>query len=156
MKLLREWKKVLEADLEYIVSELKEAVKIPAVIILSGEVGAGKTTFCQHFIHFCLPELKSKGEKLDVTSPSYSLINEFGTIAHADFYRLKKNSEVLQLELPLYAEKKEYFLIEWGKPFIQAIHEELFEEFSFYELAIDYVADGKLGIRNFCLREVQP
>ncbi len=156
MKLLREWKKVLESDLEYIVSELKEALKTPAVVILTGEVGAGKTTFTQHFIRACVPEIKNKNQTIDVTSPSYSLINEFGTIAHADLYRIKHKGELMQLELPLYAEKKNYFLIEWGKPFLQAIHEELFEEFTFYELVIEFVADSKNGVRNFSIYELRP
>ena len=49
MKEIRIWKKVLEQDLEYIVSEIKELIEKPAVMILSGAVGAGKTTFVQGF-----------------------------------------------------------------------------------------------------------
>ena len=38
------WKKVLEQDLEYISDEMKEHFEGKSCIILSGDVGAGKTT----------------------------------------------------------------------------------------------------------------
>ena len=45
MKVLRTWKKAHESDLESLVLELKDLVLKPAVVILSGPMGAGKTTF---------------------------------------------------------------------------------------------------------------
>lgn len=123
MSEIRAWKKIFLKDLEYVVSELKEVVKKPACIILTGEVGSGKTTFVKYF----LPSLK-------ITSPSYSIINEVGPIAHADFYRLKDPSEIIELELALYLENKEFFLVEWGHKYLNVLKREVENDFLFYEL----------------------
>src|SRR6478609_1911877 len=101
-KLVREWKKVYRSDLPYIVYELKDLAKVPAMIILEGDLGAGKTTFTQFFA----------GEK-ETLSPTYSILSESKNLVHADFYRIEKNEEVLQLEVPLYLEDKQYFFVEW-------------------------------------------
>ena len=109
LKEISNWKKAFESDLDYISIELREIISTPACIILNGPVGAGKTTFVQHFTR-CMQEENTS----EVNSPTYSIINEQGTIAHADFYRLKDSEEITHLELPLYAEKKKFFFIEWG------------------------------------------
>jgi len=124
-KLIREWKKVFFSDLSYIVYELKDLAKIPALIILDGDLGAGKTTFVQHFV----------GDK-EVLSPTYSILSETKNILHADFYRLEKTEEIIQLELSAYLENKNYFFVEWGLKFAKRIYRELPEEFTPYLLEI--------------------
>lgn len=124
-KLIREWKKVFKSDLPYIVYELKDLVRSPAMIVLDGELGAGKTTFTQQFI----------GEK-EVLSPTYSILSESKKFLHADFYRIEKNDEIIQLELGVYLEDKEYFLVEWGLKFATRLMRELPENFSSYLLEI--------------------
>jgi len=123
--LIREWKKVYKSDLPYIVYEMKDLAKVPAMIILDGELGAGKTTFTQSFV----------GDK-EVLSPTYSILSEYKNIAHADFYRLEKNEEVLQLEIPIYLEDKQYFFIEWGMKFARRVVRELPENWTPYLLEI--------------------
>ena len=59
-KIIREWKKVYRSDLSYIVYEMKDLVKVPAMVILEGDLGSGKTTFTQFFV----------GES-DILSPTY-------------------------------------------------------------------------------------
>lgn len=124
-KVIREWKKVFKSDLPYIVYELKDLAKVPCMIVLEGELGAGKTTFTQHFI----------GEK-DVLSPTYSILSETKNFLHADFYRLEKNEEVLQLEIPVYLEDKQYFFVEWGMKFARRLIRELPENWTPYLLEI--------------------
>jgi tRNA threonylcarbamoyladenosine biosynthesis protein TsaE len=54
------------------------------VIALSGDLGAGKTTFTQSFV-------RARGIKDDVTSPTFVLMNVYGAkekVYHFDFYRL--------------------------------------------------------------------
>ncbi len=124
-KLVREWKKVYRSDLPYIVYELKDLAKAPAMIILEGELGAGKTTFTQFFV----------GDN-EILSPTYSILSENKNIVHADFYRLEKNEEVLQLEIPQYLEDKQFFFIEWGFKFVRRVIRELPENWTPYLLEI--------------------
>lgn len=147
-KIIREWKKVYESDLPYIVYEMKDLAKVPAMIILEGALGAGKTTFVQLFI----------GDK-ETLSPTYSILSETKNIIHADFYRLEKNEEILQLELPTYLEDKQYFFVEWGMKFARRVHRELPENWNSYLLEID-INTGKDQSpegpsRNFSLSSLQ-
>lgn len=142
----RAWKKVYQSDLENIASEMKETVKKPAVIILSGPVGAGKTTFTKKFV----------GGKVDkMSSPTYSIVNESGNVAHADFYRLEDPEEIIHLELSLYLENKDFFLVEWGKKFIKDITRHAGVDFLYYELVIEINESSSPEVdipsRNFLL-----
>ena len=142
------WKKVLEQDLEYISDEMKEILEGKSCIILSGEVGAGKTTFIQNFMK------NTSGQ--DVLSPTYSIINEQEGFAHADFYRIDDVEEIVHLEMGLYAEGKNYFLVEWGLPYLKEIKSQLGDQFMYYELKIDVIDDesGSSGTRNLYLRKL--
>jgi len=149
-KSLREWKKVFVSDVSYISYELKEIIKPRAVIFLEGALGSGKTTFAKDFL----------GES-QTMSPSYSVVYEVGTNVHADLYRIEKKEEILQLEIPLYLEGKEYFLIEWGKKFFNTLNREIPEDFSFYlmEISVNSTAQSeteekKAFSRNFHLSEI--
>ena len=121
------WRKVSEQDLETVATELKMILEKPSVIILSGEVGVGKTTFTKKFVGF-------QGA---VHSPSYSLINEVGDVAHADLYRIECSEDLIHLEVSLYLEGKEYFMVEWGLPFVNELRKEVDERFDFFELHLD-------------------
>jgi len=124
---LRQWKKTLEKDLESIIYELKDFIETPAVIILSGDVGVGKTTFTKIFVKQVI------GDKF-AFSPTYSIVNELGDLVHADFYRLKDAEEIVHLELSMYLEDKDYFLVEWGKPYLREIMAETSDDFNLYEI----------------------
>lgn len=141
-KIVREWKKVYKSDLPYIVYEMKDLAKVPAMIILEGDLGAGKTTFTQFFV----------GEK-EILSPTYSILSENKNIVHADFYRLEKNEEILQLEIPIYLEDKQYFFVEWGMKFVKRVVRELPENWTPYLLEIKINSDTPDGpegpTRNF-------
>ena len=146
-KLIREWKKVYKSDLSYIVYELKDLAKVPAMIILEGDLGAGKTTFTQAFI----------GEN-ETLSPTYSILSEAKNFLHADLYRIEKNEEILQLELPVYLEDKQYFFVEWGLKFGRRLMRELPENYSSYLLEIhinEGAGDAVEGpSRNFFLYSI--
>jgi len=142
-KTVREWKKVYQSDLSYIVYEMRDLVKVPAMIILEGPLGAGKTTFVQNFV--------GEGE---ILSPTYSILSEAKNILHADLYRLEKQEEIIQLELSLYLEDKQYFFVEWGMKFARRIFRELPENFNSYvlDIEINEASDSPEGpSRNFTL-----
>ena len=130
-KLIREWKKVYKSDLSYIVYELKDLAKVPAMIILDGDLGAGKTTFTQAFI----------GDK-EVLSPTYSILSENKMFLHADLYRIEKSEDILQLELQTYLEDKQYFFVEWGMKLAKRLLRELPENFTPYLLEIQIHQGG--------------
>lgn len=149
-KVIREWKKVFELDLGYIAYELKDIAEKPAVILLDGVMGAGKTTFAKSFI-----------EDGNTFSPSYSVLSETRNVLHADLYRLEKASELIHIELPLYLETKQYFIIEWGSKFLQTLVREIPEHFKYYQLEIEVnenvqdSGDEKASFsRNFTLFEL--
>jgi tRNA threonylcarbamoyladenosine biosynthesis protein TsaE len=124
-QLLSEWKKVDLRDLPSVVQEIKAAIKIPSVLVLSGDMGIGKTTFSQHFI--------GKIQQ-SVVSPTYAIVNDHGDTLHADLYRLEEPGELLHLELHLYTAGKRYLLLEWGESFIGHLVKELGHEFFYFEL----------------------
>lgn len=146
-KEIRSWKKVYESDLPYISYELKQEVDTPALIILDGTLGAGKTTFSKVFID-------SDDETM---SPTYSILYEAGDILHADLYRIKNREEIIQLEIEEYLDNKNYFLVEWGKKYIHSLQRELPEDFSIYILEIsinDMTNETGEKSRNFELFKV--
>ena len=98
MRELKVWKKVYENDLPYVIEEFKESINEPALIFLTGEMGVGKTTFVRYYV----------GEKEFDGSPTYQLINDYGDIVHADFYRLKEQADLTHLEFNIHTEEKNF------------------------------------------------
>lgn len=85
--------------------------KRPLFIALNGDLGAGKTTFSQQFIHHC-------GFLGAVTSPTYALMQHYVTpkadIIHADLYRLGDAQELYEIGLLDDAiQNQAIVLIEW-------------------------------------------
>lgn len=142
MKALRHWKKVLETDLCSVAFEMNEYLEKPAIIILTGEVGLGKTTFTRYFVNMI-------DESLVTKSPSYSIINEMDDILHGDFYRLKDSSELIHLELPLLLEDKTLAFVEWASHYKKDLLSLVPEEFSCYEAEFTMNSDGHSRDINF-------
>lgn len=140
MTQVRTWKKVLESDLANIASEMKEVIEPPSVIILEGPVGAGKTTFTKIFL-----------DRKGTASPTYSIINEIDNLLHADLYRIEKKEELIHLEIPMYLEEKDYFLIEWGMPYLRELQRIIGDEFKYYQLKIEINENNS---RNFLLTKI--
>jgi tRNA threonylcarbamoyladenosine biosynthesis protein TsaE len=81
-----------------------------AVVFLTGELGAGKTTLVRGF-------LRAQGVTAAVRSPTYTLVelyrlNEL-TVLHADLYRLRTPEELDALGLREWAQEGYLWLIEW-------------------------------------------
>ncbi len=142
--MIKVWKKVLEENIPHVVEELKREIHNPAVVILSGPVGAGKTTLAKLF-----------SEDNSALSPTYSIINEFDDHAHADLYRIEDPSELIHLELPLYLEDKDYFLVEWGSEYVNELKRLIDSDFQFYELTISIVElESGTSARNYTLKKI--
>jgi tRNA threonylcarbamoyladenosine biosynthesis protein TsaE len=98
---INDWQKVVDS----ILPELKHNI-----LLLKGNLGAGKTTFTQFL-------LKNLGSQDEVNSPTYSIVNEYsspkGKIYHFDLYRLKNIEEVYDIGIEEYLDNAFLCIIEW-------------------------------------------
>ena len=80
------------------------------VVTLSGDLGAGKSTFARG-------ALRALGATGPIKSPSYTLLETYPlaevTVVHLDLYRLKDPSELEYLGLADYHRSGHLWLIEW-------------------------------------------
>ena len=80
------------------------------VILLTGEMGAGKTTFTSQLV-------RSFDKSLNPNSPTFNLMNEYKTsefsIFHFDLYRLKSSEEVDNLGFEEIWGKRGLSIVEW-------------------------------------------
>jgi len=80
------------------------------VILLTGEMGAGKTTFTANFV-------RSFDSSLNPNSPTFNLMNEYQTsnfsIFHFDLYRLKSALEIENLGFEEIWGKQGISVVEW-------------------------------------------
>ena len=98
-------------------SELASTLHVGDVVVLSGELGAGKTKFTEGF-------LKYFGLDNQISSPTFSIVNEYKKdnlhIYHFDVYRLEDVDEFYAIG------GEEYFssgicIIEWGEIIEEAL-----------------------------------
>lgn len=85
------------------------------VVILSGQLGAGKTTFTQGVA-------RGLGISTPVTSPTFTLIHTYIgrlTLVHCDFYRLKSHHEALNIGFLDYLSSESLVLVEWGETYLE-------------------------------------
>jgi tRNA threonylcarbamoyladenosine biosynthesis protein TsaE len=85
-----------------------------AVVLLIGNLGAGKTTLAKGIINGL-----GVAEPEDVTSPTFTLIHEYGEgrVYHIDLYRLDRAEQVATLGLDEIFDREAVVLIEWGERF---------------------------------------
>ncbi len=104
------------ADTHAIATGVAAAVRSGDVIVLAGEMGAGKTAFAQGFG-------AALGIEDPMTSPTFTLVHSYDldapargirTVHHADLYRLDRIAEVADLALQELAEFGGVVLVEWG------------------------------------------
>ena len=80
------------------------------IVALNGELGAGKTVFVRGVC-------SGRGGEDDVTSPSFTLIQEYRgriPVFHADFYRLDSIQEIENLGIEDYLDRG-LLLVEWAE-----------------------------------------
>ena len=99
------------SEINHIAAMFIQAHPADRLFAFYGSMGAGKTTF----IKALCEEMKVSDY---VTSPTFSLINEYqtenmGTIFHFDFYRIKKLSEAYDIGYEDYFYSNSYCFIEW-------------------------------------------
>lgn len=95
----------IEEAAQYILKHSKSKI-----LLFYGEMGAGKTTLITSLV-------KALGSEDKVSSPTFSLVNEYSSpansIFHFDFYRIDDENEALDIGLEEYLNEDAYIFIEW-------------------------------------------
>jgi tRNA threonylcarbamoyladenosine biosynthesis protein TsaE len=108
-----------EADTIALGIALAHALRPGALLVLDGQLGAGKTFLAGAIVHALGFE-----EDEPVTSPTYNLVSEYQAkyqLYHADLYRLITEDAVHELLLEERRSEGGVLLVEWGRPFIRVL-----------------------------------
>ena len=101
---------------------LAQELKPPAVVLLIGDLGAGKTTLTKGLV----AGLGAADEE-EVTSPTFTLVHEYGGerirkdrqaphVYHVDLYRIETAQEMATLGLEdLVSDHQGIVIVEWGE-----------------------------------------
>ena len=133
-------------ELIYKLSEIEKASNFVLknvnrdVILITGEVGTGKTTLIKEYC-------KLIGVEEIVNSPTYTLINEYqnksGKIVHMDLYRVEDVKEINELGLFEYLDKN-IVIIEWPEIILKMID----VKYSLIDIIFINEKERKLSIKN--------
>jgi tRNA threonylcarbamoyladenosine biosynthesis protein TsaE len=96
-----------------------------AVVLLTGDLGAGKTTLAKGIV-----EGLGAATPDEVSSPTFTLIHEYGRgpkVYHIDLYRLETRAAAETLGLDELFDKEAVSLIEWGERFRELLPGERIE-----------------------------
>ena len=126
IKNISDWQNVVDS----ILPELKHNI-----LLLKGNLGAGKTTFSQFL-------LKNLGSKDEVNSPTYSIVNEYnspkGKIYHFDLYRLKNIEEVYDIGIEEYLDNAFLCIIEWPE-----VYEDELYGLNYHSMSINNTGENR-------------
>ena len=98
------------AETREVAAALAELARPGDLVLLAGELGAGKTAFAQGFG-------AALGVEDPITSPTYTLHSRYEgrlRLDHLDVYRLDQLSEVFDIGLPEMLDDGGVILVEWG------------------------------------------
>jgi tRNA threonylcarbamoyladenosine biosynthesis protein TsaE len=125
--------------------ELASHLAPPKVVVLRGDLGAGKTTLVKG-----IAEGFHAASQDDVTSPTFTLIHEYrgptATLYHIDLYRIDTPRELETLGLDDLMTDNSVLLIEWGEKFPR------FQRERDVEIAIERVSENERQIKIADLR----
>lgn len=100
-----------ENDTKKFAKEFASKSKNGDVIVLSGDLGSGKTKFTEGFLSYF-------GLENEISSPTFTIVNEYHkndiNIYHFDVYRLEDSSEFYAIGGEEYFERG-ICIIEWGE-----------------------------------------
>ena len=103
-----------EKDTKFIAERLSKLIKLGDTLLLTGNLGVGKTTFTKYIIN----SLQRINRQVisEVPSPTFNITNEYQIkkilIKHYDLYRIKNKSELINLGFQENL-KKQITLVEW-------------------------------------------
>ena len=119
---------------------LAELLAPPKLVVLRGDLGAGKTTLVKGIA----AAFEAAAEE-DVTSPTFTLVHEYrgphANLFHIDLYRIDTPRELETLGLDDLRSDNSILLIEWGEKFPGLIEQRDFE------IALERVGENERRIR---------
>ena len=114
-----------------------DKIKTIKTIILRGELGSGKTTLVKSV-------LKKMGVNESVTSPTFSIVNEYNfagnIVYHFDLYRIENIEELNVIGFEDYIYSQNTCFIEWPEIVMENLN------FKYLDLEIRYLSDDKREI----------
>jgi tRNA threonylcarbamoyladenosine biosynthesis protein TsaE len=117
---------------------LAELLVPPRLVLLRGDLGAGKTTLVKG-----IAAAFDAADEEDVTSPTFTLVHEYhgprANLYHIDLYRIDTQRELETLGLDDLRTKDSILLIEWGEKFSRFVAER--------DVEISLQRDGETGRR---------
>jgi tRNA threonylcarbamoyladenosine biosynthesis protein TsaE len=120
--------------------ELASRLAPPKLVVLTGDLGAGKTTLVKG-----IAEGFQAATHDDVTSPTFTLIHEYrgpaAILYHIDLYRIETPRELDTLALDDLMTDNSVLLIEWGEKFAR------FQKDRDVEIAIERMSEDLRKIR---------
>jgi len=119
---------------------LAELLSPPKIVLLRGDLGAGKTTLVKG-----IAEGFQAASEEDVTSPTFTLVHEYrgprANLYHIDLYRIDTVRQLETLGLDDLVSANSILLIEWGEKFQRFVHERD------VEIALESVGENSRHIR---------
>ena len=101
-----------EKETYSLASEFEKMLKGGEVVLLSGDLGAGKTTFTKGLA-------KALNITENITSPTFTLMNIYKSgrlnLYHFDMYRLEDESEAVEIGLDEFFNSNGVCMIEWAE-----------------------------------------
>lgn len=113
-----------EEQTEKIAAQLALSLPRPAVVTLTGDLGAGKTVFSRGMA-------RALGVTGPISSPTFTIVQEYdidhGALYHMDLYRISDDEEALAFGIEEYLlDAKGICLIEWPKRLSWLLPEQIF------------------------------
>ena len=110
------------SEIDSAASQLISLAGREKIWVFQGQMGAGKTTLVKALS-------KSLGVQDEVSSPTFGIVNEYGTAAgqkiyHFDFYRMDDPMEALDIGIEEYFYSGSLCWIEWAEKIAQFLPDE--------------------------------
>jgi tRNA threonylcarbamoyladenosine biosynthesis protein TsaE len=119
---------------------LAELLAPPKLVLLRGDLGAGKTTLVKG-----IASAFDAASEADVTSPTFTLVHEYrgpkARLFHIDLYRIDTPRQLETLGLDDLVAEDSVLLVEWGEKFERFVRERDIE------IALDRVGENERRIR---------